>query len=98
LVASCGNYRSRYLLVVFPGLALLTAEFLTARVTGPARRVQTFASLAAGVFALAVAAAAGVGRASLLRLVHGEDRAYIPEAGLERGGVRRPALGGWGAV
>src|SRR5437016_9734833 len=48
LIAISGNYRSRYILVVFPGLALLTAEFLTARVTGPARRVQTFASLAAG--------------------------------------------------
>jgi len=92
LVAISGNYRSRYILVVFPGLALLTAEFLTARVTGPARRVQTFASLAAGVFALAVAAAAGVGRASLLRLVHGEDRAYIPEAGWERVAIAALAL------
>src|SRR3989441_3403841 len=92
LVAISGNYRSRYILVVFPGLALLTAEFLTARVTGPARRVRTFASLAAGVFALAVAAAAGVGRASLLRLVHGEDRAYIPEAGWERVAIAALAL------
>src|SRR5439155_1182902 len=78
--------------VAFTGLALLTAEFLTARVTGPARRVQTFASLAAGVFALAVAAAAGVGRASLLHLVHGEDRAYIPEAGWERVAIAALAL------
>src|SRR3989449_3932715 len=97
LVAISGNYRSRYILVVFPGLALLTAEFLTARRTGQARRVQTFASLAAGVFALAVAAAAGVGRASLLRLVHGEDRAYIPEAGWGRGAVAAPAPRGRGA-
>src|SRR2546428_7338532 len=50
LVAISGNYRSRYILVVFPGLALLTAEFLTARVTGPARRGQTFAPPPAGGF------------------------------------------------
>src|SRR5256885_1292486 len=88
LVAISGNYRSRYILVVFPGLALLTAEFLTARVTGPARRGPTLAVAPA----LAVAAAAGVGRASLLRLVHGEDRAYIPEAGWERVAIAALAL------
>src|SRR5256885_1207248 len=77
LVAISGNYRSRYILVVFPGLALLTAEFLTARVTGRARRARASASLDGSGFSLAVAGAAGVGRASLLRLVHGEDRAYI---------------------
>src|SRR2546422_5014265 len=58
LVAISGNYRSRYILVVFPGLALLTAEFLTARLTGPARRVQTFASPPARVFWAAGAAPA----------------------------------------
>src|SRR2546422_6397596 len=81
LVAISGNYRSRYILVVFPGLALLTAEFLTARGTGPARRVRTLASLAAGGVALALSAPPGVRRAAPFRLRHREDRPCIPEAG-----------------
>src|SRR5256712_8724354 len=62
LVAISGNYRSPYILVAVAGLALLTAEFLTARVTGPARRVRTLASLAARGFAPALAAAARLRR------------------------------------
>src|SRR3989441_7865206 len=44
LVAISGNYRSRDILVVFPGLVLFTPEFLTARVTGPARRGRALAA------------------------------------------------------
>src|SRR5438034_11155816 len=39
LIAISGNYRSRYMLVVSPGLALLAAEFLTAQLRSEERRV-----------------------------------------------------------
>src|SRR3989449_5589268 len=75
LVAISGNYRSRYILVVFPGLALLTAEFLTARVTGPARRGETLASPAAGGVLPAGAGPPGGGGAAPFRPLPRENPA-----------------------
>src|SRR5207249_4316958 len=82
LIAISGNYRSRYMLVVSPGLALLAAEFLTAQLAGRARRARNLASLVGGVFAVAAAGASAL--SPLTRLVGNEDRVYIPEAGWER--------------
>src|SRR5438034_9984086 len=89
LIAISGNYRSRYMLVVSPGLALLAAEFLTAQLAGRARRARNLASLVGGVFAVAAAGASAL--SPLTRLVGDEDRVYIPEAGWER--VAIDALG-----
>ena len=82
LIAISGNYRSRYMLVVSPGLALLAAEFLTAQLAGRARRARNLALLVGGVFAVAAAGASAL--SPLTRLVGDEDRVYIPEAGWER--------------
>src|SRR2546425_4548078 len=96
LVAISGNYRSRYILVVFPGLALLTAEFLTARVTGRARRARASPSLAARVFTLAAAAPAGRGRAAPVRPVPRAEPHRISGAGWGTGAVAPPAPPGPG--
>jgi 4-amino-4-deoxy-L-arabinose transferase-like glycosyltransferase len=84
LIAVSGNYRSRYMLVIFPGLALLTAEFLTARVTGRAQRALNRASLGCAVF---VVAAAAVMLSPLVGAVENEDRAYIPDSGWEQAAI-----------
>src|SRR5438094_101451 len=72
LIAISGNYRSRYMLLVSPGLALLAAEFLTAQLAGRARPARNLASLVGGVFAVAAAGASAL--SPLTRLVGNEDR------------------------
>lgn len=81
LLGLSGSQRVRYLLPVFPGLALLTAEFLA---TGDARAGRRALRLAAAAFcgmALAVAAAVA---SPLVELVSGDDRAFVPDALWER--------------
>jgi 4-amino-4-deoxy-L-arabinose transferase-like glycosyltransferase len=89
LVAISGNYRSRYMLVVFPGLALLTAEFLTARLSGRARQALNLAALGCAVLAVLVAA---VILSPLMRMVENEDRAYVPDSGWEQAAIVALAL------
>lgn len=81
LSALSGNYRSRYILPVFPGLALLTAEFLTAPLTGASRRARNIAMLGCGVGVVVVATAVFFPLASL---VANEDGAYVPTVGWEK--------------
>jgi 4-amino-4-deoxy-L-arabinose transferase-like glycosyltransferase len=81
LSALSGNYRSRYMLPVFPGLALLTAEFLTASVFGVAGRARDVALRAVGVLVLA---AAGLALLPVGALLNNEDVAYVPVDAWER--------------
>ena len=81
LSALSGNYRSRYMLPVFPGLALLTAELLTAPMSAAAARARDVALRACGVL-LAVAAVATLFPVGAL--LNNEDVAYVPTGGWER--------------
>jgi 4-amino-4-deoxy-L-arabinose transferase-like glycosyltransferase len=81
LFALTANYRSRYMLPVLPGLALLTAEFLTAPLTGRARRARDVAVVGGIVF---VAAAAIASLFPIARFVEQEARPYVPDSGWER--------------
>jgi hypothetical protein len=76
-----GHYRARYVLPVFPGLALLTAELVTAPLTGVARRARAVAFVVCGGCVLAVAIATFL---PMARLVSGEDGAYVPHAAWEK--------------
>jgi 4-amino-4-deoxy-L-arabinose transferase-like glycosyltransferase len=71
--------RARYALPVYPGLALLTAEFLAAGVEGRARTPLRVAAAVFGVLALGVAGLVARRAAGF----SGEDRAFTPEAGAE---------------
>jgi 4-amino-4-deoxy-L-arabinose transferase-like glycosyltransferase len=81
LVTASGNYRARYLLPVLPGFALLTADVVTAPLTGLARQALRIAMLAGGALTLVVAAFV---LSPLALAVAHEDRAYVPEAAWER--------------
>lgn len=81
LSALSGNYRSRYMLPIFPGLALLTAEFLTAPLGGRARRARNTAMVVCGAFVVVAAIAAFL---PLAPLMVNEDVAYLPRAWWER--------------
>ncbi len=76
-----GHYRARYVLPVFPGLALLTAELVTAPVSGVARRVRSVALVVCGGLVFVVGIAAFL---PMARLISGEDGAYVPHAGWEK--------------
>jgi 4-amino-4-deoxy-L-arabinose transferase-like glycosyltransferase len=81
LLALSGTQRARYLLPVYPGLALLTAEFV---VRGTRSGGAT--SLRIGVWALAgFAGLAAVAAPFLFGRVTGSDRVFVPDVGLERG-------------
>jgi hypothetical protein len=81
LLGLSGSQRARYLLPVYPGLALLTAEFLA---VGPARGGQRALRLASAVFCGVVLALAAAFASPLVRLVSGEDRAFVPDTLWER--------------
>jgi 4-amino-4-deoxy-L-arabinose transferase-like glycosyltransferase len=70
--------RARYVLPVYPGLALLTGEFLARGAVGAARSFRVAAAVFA-VLALAAAAVVGARAAGFT----GEDRAFTPEAAAE---------------
>lgn len=74
-LAFSGTARARYLLPIYPGLALLTAEFLCRAAADGARGAVRFASWALVAILLALA----VVGPSLLASVKGDDRAYVPE-------------------
>lgn len=79
LAGLSGMYRPRYFLPVYPGLALLTAEFLDRASARNGRRELRLASIAFGLVAIAAAAL-------LLSppALDGEDSVYLPTAGWER--------------
>jgi 4-amino-4-deoxy-L-arabinose transferase-like glycosyltransferase len=81
LAAVSGNARARYLLPVFPGLALLTAEFLTAPLTGRALRALRVACYT--VAGLAVVSVAVI-MTRLARKLAGSEHPYVPTARWEQ--------------
>ena len=95
LAAVSGNARARYLLPVFPGLALLTAEFLTAPVTGRALRALRGAAYTAAALALGVVAM--ITTRGARRLV-GPEHPYVPAAHWEQAAITLLALGAAAAL
>jgi 4-amino-4-deoxy-L-arabinose transferase-like glycosyltransferase len=81
-----GHQRARYLLPIYPGLALLVAEF--AGRAGGTRSTR----FGAWVFAT-VAVAAAIGAPFLPGYVTGDDRAYLPTGALELGAIVVLVLG-----
>jgi 4-amino-4-deoxy-L-arabinose transferase-like glycosyltransferase len=74
-----GNQRARYLLPIYPGLALLVADFVS---NAAARGGHRVLRVGAWTFAGLAAAAAVVGPFLVDRLA-GDDSAYIPESRIE---------------
>jgi 4-amino-4-deoxy-L-arabinose transferase-like glycosyltransferase len=90
VIGMSGTFRSRYLLPIYPGLALLTAEFLAAAPREGARRLLRASTTATGVLAMAVAVAV---TSPLLRLAaEGEKQAYVPEAWWETAAIAALAM------
>ncbi len=90
VIGMSGTFRSRYLLPIYPGLALLTAEFLTVAPLDGARRLLRRATMATGVLAMAVAI---VVTSPLLRLAaEGEKQAYVPDAWWETAAIAALAM------
>lgn len=89
LAAVSGNARARYLLPVFPGLALLTAEFLTAPVTGRALRALRVASYSAAGVAVVTAV---VIMTRLARKLAASEHPYVPTARWEQAAITVLAL------
>jgi 4-amino-4-deoxy-L-arabinose transferase-like glycosyltransferase len=84
-----GHQRARYLLPIYPGLALLVAEFVGRAGAEGGRR-----ALAVGAWAFAaVAATAAVVVPFLPRFVAGDDRAYLPDSRIELAVIVVLALG-----
>ena len=94
LIALSGNFRSRYALPVLPGLAVLTAELVTAPITGRAARAVRGAALACAGFALLVAVVVGfpAAYAAIARGLGPEDRIYLPTGVAERVAITGLAL------
>ncbi|HEV8587074.1 MAG TPA: glycosyltransferase family 39 protein [Methylomirabilota bacterium] len=94
LTALSGNFRSRYVLPILPGLALLTAELVTAPMEGRAGRALKWAAMA-GV-ALTAGTAVVVWTPALLAVVArgipAEDRTYLPTAAWEQTAMALCAL------
>jgi hypothetical protein len=100
LIGLSGTFRSRYVLPVVPGLALLTAEVVTAPVTGRAARARRWAMLACAALTVTIAVALwtpAVQRALTLGMSP-EDRTYLPTAAAERAGMALLALAGAAAL
>src|SRR5262249_5656766 len=95
LIGVSGHFRARYVLPVLPGLALLTADVVTAPVAGRAERALRRAALIAALFAIVIAivmAVPALGRI-IARGLMPEDRAYLPTAAWERGVLAVLAFG-----
>ena len=95
LAAVSGNSRTRYLLPVFPGLALLTAELLTAQLAGRAQRAVRLAAYVCAAFALVVAVMVAT---PLARLATGNDHIYVPDGPWERTAIVVLTLAGGAAL
>ena len=89
LAAVSGNARARYLLPVFPGLALLTAEFLTAPIAGRALRALRVAAYAAAGLAIG---AVVVITTHLAGRLAGSEHPYVPTARWEQAAIAVLAL------
>ena len=100
LIAMSGHFRARYVLPVLPGLALLTADVVTAPVGGRAERALRWATLLAAVFAIVIAVVMAVPalQPSIARALMPEDRAYLPTAAWERATLAVLALGAAAAL
>jgi 4-amino-4-deoxy-L-arabinose transferase-like glycosyltransferase len=84
-----GHQRARYLLPIYPGLALLVGEFVGRAGSEGGRR-----ALAVGAWAFAVVAVSAAIVAPLLpRFVAGDDRAYLPDSRIELAVIVLLALG-----
>jgi hypothetical protein len=95
LISMSGHFRARYVLPVLPGLALLTAEVVTAPVAGRAERALCWAALVASLVAVVIAVAVAVPALQpvIARALMPEDRAYLPTAAWERTVLALFALG-----
>jgi len=95
LFAMSGHFRARYVLPVLPGLALLTADVVTAPVGGRAERALRWAAILAAVFAIVIAVVMAVPalQPAIARGLMPEDRAYLPTATWERAALAIFALG-----
>jgi 4-amino-4-deoxy-L-arabinose transferase-like glycosyltransferase len=100
LIAMSGHFRARYVLPVLPGLALLTAEVVTAPLAGRAERALGRASLVASLLAVIIAVVVAVPALQpvLARALMPEDRAYLPTAIWERAALAVFALGAAAAL
>src|SRR6185295_17073523 len=95
LAAVSGNARARYLLPVFPGLALITAEFLTASVTGRALRALRVAAYSAAGLAIGTAVVIAT---PLARRLAGAEHPYVPTGRWEQVAIAVLALGAASAL
>jgi 4-amino-4-deoxy-L-arabinose transferase-like glycosyltransferase len=86
LIAFSGHFRPRYVLPVLPGLALLTAEVVTAPVAGRAARALRWATLLTALFAIVIAVTLWVPslQHGIARALMPQDRPYLPTALWER--------------
>ena len=100
LVAASGNFRARYVLPVLPGLALLTADVVTAPVTDRAARALRWAAVVAAVLAVLVAVVLSLPALQpvVARALIPEDRTYLPTAAWERAAMAVFALAAAGAL
>ena len=100
LIGLSGTFRSRYVLPVLPGLALLTAEVVTAPVTARAARALRWAALACAAVVVVIAVVAGLPAAQRLiePALTPEDRTYLPSAAAERTAMALLALAGAAAL
>lgn len=100
IFAMTGRFRSRYVLPVPPGLALLTAEVITAPIAGRAVRALRGASIVASVLALAVAVVVAVPWVPplLARAAVPEERVYVPTEPWKRAALAVFALGAAAAL
>jgi 4-amino-4-deoxy-L-arabinose transferase-like glycosyltransferase len=95
LAAVSGNARARYLLPVFPGLALLTAEFLTAPVVGRSLRALRLAAFTAAGAAIVTVA---VITTRMARKLAPSEHPYVPTALWEQAAITVLALGAAAAL
>lgn len=100
LIGLSGTFRSRYVLPILPGLALLTAEVVTAPVTGRAARALRWAMLACAVVAAVIAVVLWNPSAprGLTLGLSPEDRTYLPSGTAERAAMALLALAGAGTL
>ena len=94
LVGLSGNFRSRYVLPVLPGLALLTADVVTAPLVARAANVLRWAGLASAAVAglIAVTVLVPSLHPSIAQVLSPEDRVYLPSTVIERVLISASAL------
>jgi hypothetical protein len=100
LIGLSGTFRSRYVLPILPGLALLTAEVMTAPVIERAARALRWAMLACAALAAVIAVVLWAPSAQrILTLgLSPEDRTYLPTGAAERVAMALLALAGAAAL